>query len=274
MLINALFSLLRAFLLNAIKRNQVARCLLRNSVCPTPHSPPPNSRAQQTYLPHSLGKAMIATRAHTFSWRSNASAATKRRRQKTESPTQTYKPISYVFTLASRVREAETGNSAPFVQCNCMLCLQPLGASLRARARSGVQCFVGVSATIGDDLLSVVRCELVNQFLAKLGGWRADPRYVHFFQPRKQEASGKRTKMPMLALLVASCLALREGKPASAIQGQKPRNLWRRGGAGSLTPPARGPTAGAQTFWRHWLLYLLSSTLVLGSSWVSVLGSS
>ena len=52
------------------------------------------------------------------------------------------------------LREAETGNSAPFVQCNCMLCLQPLGTSLRARA-SGVQCFVGVSVTIGDDLLFV-----------------------------------------------------------------------------------------------------------------------
>ena len=65
------------------------------------------------------------------------------------------------------VREAETGNSAPFVQCNCMLCLQPLGTSLRARA-SGVQCFVGVSVTIGDDLLFVCddRCAkqpLLNQ---------------------------------------------------------------------------------------------------------------
>ena len=49
--------------------------------------------------------------------------------------------------------------------------------------------------------------------------------------------------------------------------------LWRRGGVGSLTPPARGPTAGAQTSWRHWLLYLLSSTLVIGSL-VPVLGSS
>ena len=54
-----------------------------------------------------------------------------------------------------RMREVETGNSAPsFVQCNCMLRLQPLGTSLRARA-SGVQCFVGVSVAIGDDLLFV-----------------------------------------------------------------------------------------------------------------------
>ena len=50
---------------------------------------------------------------------------------------------------AGGLREVETGNSAPFVQCNCMLCLQPLGTSLRARA-SGVQYFVGVYVTIGD----------------------------------------------------------------------------------------------------------------------------
>ena len=59
----------------------------------------------------------------------------------------------------------------------------------------------------------------------------------------------------------------------SARIGSSIDHLWRRGGVGSLTPPARGPTAGGQTFWRHWLLYLLSSTLVL-ESWVSVLGSS
>ena len=59
----------------------------------------------------------------------------------------------------------------------------------------------------------------------------------------------------------------------SARMGSSIDHLWRRGGVGSLTPPTRPPTAGAQTFWRHWLLYLLSSTLVLGS-WVPVLGSS
>ena len=57
----------------------------------------------------------------------------------------------------------------------------------------------------------------------------------------------------------------------SARMGSSIDHLWRRGGVGSLTPPARGPTAGAQTFWRHWLLCLLSSTLVL-ESWVPVLG--
>ena len=60
------------------------------------------------------------------------------------------------------VREAETGNSALIVQCNCVLCLQPLGTSLRARA-SGVQCFVGASVTIGDDLLFVCGDRCVKQ---------------------------------------------------------------------------------------------------------------
>ena len=49
----------------------------------------------------------------------------------------------FIWQLAG-LRDVETGNSPSFVQCNCMLCLQPLGTSLRASA-SGVQWFVGVS---------------------------------------------------------------------------------------------------------------------------------
>ena len=64
------------------------------------------------------------------------------------------------------VREVETGNSAPFVQCNCMLCLQSLGTSLGARA-SEVQCFVGVSVTIDDDLLWICDDRCAKQPLRK-----------------------------------------------------------------------------------------------------------
>ena len=50
-------------------------------------------------------------------------------------------------------------------------------------------------------------------------------------------------------------------------------HLWRRGGVGSLTPPARGPTAVGANVLAPLVVVPFSSTLVLGS-WVSVLGSS
>ena len=46
------------------------------------------------------------------------------------------------------------------------------------------------------------RCELANHFSAKRGGWRASGHVACSLLPA-EEASGKRTKMPMLTLLVA-----------------------------------------------------------------------
>ena len=48
------------------------------------------------------------------------------------------------------MRDVEAGYSATFVQCSCMLCLHPLGGSLRARA-SGAGWFVSVPAAVGGD---------------------------------------------------------------------------------------------------------------------------
>ena len=71
-------------------------------------------------------------------------------------------------------------------------------------------------------------CELVNHYLAKKrGGRRVDPGHVNFFQPRKKAESGQKCRC-WADFDFTSCLALREGKPLSAIQSQKPETRDQR----------------------------------------------